>query len=72
MTQKEKLLIRIRRNPRNVSLSDFESLIRGYGYIEDGGKHPKAVIEVYTLPYKRENPVKSCYVVDLLEIIDSL
>lgn len=72
MTQREKLLARIRRNPRNVSLNDYESLIKSYGYIEEGGKHPKAIIEAYTLPYKRENPVKSCYVVELLEIIDSL
>jgi len=59
-------------NPRNISLGEFESLINGYGYIEEGAKLPKAIIESYTLPYKRENPVKSCYVVELLEIIDSL
>jgi len=72
VSQKEKLLARVRRNPRNVSLGEFESLINVYGYIEEGAKHPKAIIESYTLPYKRENPVKSCYVVELLEIIDSL
>jgi hypothetical protein len=72
MSQKEKLLAKIRRSHRNVSLSEFESLIKEYGYIEEGAKHPKAIIEFYTLPYKRENPVKACYVVDLLEIIDSL
>ena len=72
MSQKEKLLARVRRNPRNISLGEFESLINGYGYIEEGAKLPKAIIESYTLPYKRENPVKSCYVVELLEIIDSL
>jgi hypothetical protein len=72
VSQKEKLLARMRRNPKNVSLNDYESLISDYGYIEEGAKHPKAIIGVYTLPYKRENPVKSCYIVDLLEIIDSL
>ena len=72
MSQKEKLLEKIRRNPRNVSLNDFESLITNHGSIEEGAKHPKAVIGVFTMPYKRENPVKSCYVMDLLEIIDSL
>ena len=71
MTRKQKLLDKIRRNVRNVSLSDFEALIHGYGYIEEGGKHPKAIIGAYTMPYKRENPVKSCYVKELLEIIDS-
>jgi len=53
-------------------LGDFEALIKAYGYIEEGSKHPKAIIGVYTVPYKRENPIKSCYVKELLDIIDSL
>lgn len=72
MTGKKKLLERVRRNARNVSLEDFEVLINMYGYIEMGGKHPKAIIGKYTMPYKRENPVKSCYVKELIIIIDSL
>jgi hypothetical protein len=72
MSQKEKLLAKIRKNSRNVSLNDFEVLVNAYGHIEEGSKHPKAIIETYTLTYKRENPIKSCYVKDLLEIIDSL
>ncbi len=72
MARKQKLLGRIRRNPKNVSLHDFETLINDYGRIEEGSKHPKAIIGIYTMPYKRENPVKSCYIKDLLEIIDSV
>ena len=72
MPQKEKLLARIRKNYRNVSLNDYEALINAYGHIEEGSKHPKAIIGANTLPYKREKTVKSCYVRDLLEIIDSL
>jgi hypothetical protein len=72
MSKKIKLVEKVRKNVRNVSLHDFEALIQGYGYIEEGGKHPKAIIDIYTLPYKRENPVKSCYIRELLEIIDSL
>jgi hypothetical protein len=30
----------------------------------------KAIIGNRTLPYKRENPVKSCYVKELLSIIE--
>jgi len=62
----------VRRNPRNVSLVDFEALIAMYGYIEEGSKHPKVIIGVHTLPYRRENPVKSCYVRELLEIIEEM
>ena len=72
MVKKTKLQEKVRKNVRNVSLHNFEALISEYGHIEEGGKHPKAIIDIYTLPYKRENPVKSCYVKELLEIIDSL
>jgi hypothetical protein len=71
MVKKVKLLENVRNNVRNVSLHDFEALINQYGYIEEGDKHSKAIIDVFTMPYKRENPVKSCYVKELLEIIDS-
>jgi hypothetical protein len=70
MTRRKKSLEAIRRNPRNVVLGDFEALIKRYGYIEEGAKHPKAIIGTHTMPYKRESPVKSCYVKELLEIIE--
>ncbi|MDD5486598.1 MAG: hypothetical protein PHW65_03500 [Dehalococcoidales bacterium] len=60
------------RKTRNVSLHEFEALINRYGHIEEGGKHPKAIIRNYTMPYKRENPVKACYIKELYKIIDSL
>ncbi len=72
MAHRRKLLDKIRRKIRNVSLLDFEALMNDYGHIQEGSKHPKAIIGIYTMPYKRENPVKSCYVKDLLEIIDSI
>ncbi len=72
MTKADKREQKIRQNPANVSLEDFESLINRYGYIKDSGNHPKAKIGNFTMPYKRENPVKICYVKELLIIIDSM
>ncbi len=72
MARNQKLLDKIRRNSKNVSLHDFEALINNYGHIEMGSKHLKAIIGMFTMPYKPENPVKACYVKDLLEIIDSI
>ncbi len=72
MSKQKKREEKIRRNVSNVSLEDFEALMNDYGYIEEGGKHPKAIIGQFTMSYKRENPVKSCYVKELLGIIDSL
>jgi hypothetical protein len=72
MATRQKLIEKIQRNPRNVSLEQFESLVNFFGHIDRGGRHPKAVIQGCTLPYKSENPVKSCYVLELLEILDNL
>jgi hypothetical protein len=72
MTKRDKQEQKIRDNPGNVALEDFEALIKQYGVIKTKGNHPKARINNYTLPYVRENPVKTCYVKDLLQIIDSL
>jgi hypothetical protein len=72
MSRKEKRLDKVRGNVRNTALGYFEALIGEYGYIDRGGKHPKAIIGNHTLPYKRESPVKACYVTELISIIDSL
>jgi hypothetical protein len=72
MSKQEKKEAKIRANPANVSLEDFEALINKYGHIKSGHSHPLARIGIYTMPYKRENPVKLCYVKELLEIINSL
>ncbi len=72
MTRKEKLEARIRNNPKNVSLSDFEALVNRHGHIDMGSKHAKARIGNFTLTYKRVNPIPPEYVTDLLDIIDTL
>lgn len=72
MSKKEKVEARVRNNPKNVSLDDFEALVNKYGRIEMGGKHAKARIGNATLTYKRVNPIPPEYVNDLLEIIDTL
>lgn len=72
MPKRDKREERIRNNPNNVSLGDFEALINQYGYIKGGGSHPKARIGTRTMPYKRENPIKPVYVEELLRIIDGM
>jgi len=72
MSKAEKRELKVREDPINVSLEDFEALINQYGYIKGSGSHLKARISNYTMPYKRENPIKVCYVKELLQIIDSL
>ncbi len=74
MTKSEKRLDRMRKNPRNVSLEDFEAAARQYGVIVEGGKHPRVRFPgyPYPLPYVRENPIPKIYVRDLLQIIEEI
>jgi hypothetical protein len=72
VSKRDKSEEKIRNNPTNVSLGDFEALINRYGYIKEGGKHPQAVISMDKMPYRRENPVKAAYVKQLLSFIDRL
>jgi len=72
MSKKEKREQRIRNNPANVSTDEFEALIRRYGHIEEGSKHPKAVIGKDVFSYQRTNPMHRPYVVYLLDAIDML
>ena len=72
MTKADKKEERIRKNLNNVSLEDFESLIKLYGEIIEGGSHPKAHIGNHIYPYKRKNPVSAHYVEQILEIIDEV
>jgi len=71
MSKKEKRAQKIRENRTNVSLTDFEALVNQYGYIKEGTKHPQVVIGRKSLPFKRENPVKTAYVDEVLKMIDT-
>jgi len=70
MSRADKKEQRIRENTANVSLEDFEALIKRYGEVISGGSHPKAYIGNHVFPYKKENPVKAHYVEAILRFID--
>lgn len=72
MPKKDKREEKIRKNPANVSLEDFEWLINRYGYIKEGRSHPKARIGTRTMPYKRGTTIKPVYVKEVLRIIDGI
>lgn len=70
MTKADKREQKIRANTRNVSLDEFEWLVRRCGTIEFGGNHALASIGDIRYPYRRQNPVDFHYVEELLRIID--
>lgn len=72
MSKADKREQRIRNNPDNVSIVEFEALIMRYGKIVESGSHPKAIIGGYVFSYKRKNPMSACYVENILKIIDGL
>ena len=72
MSKADKQERRIRKNTTNVSLEDFEVLIKRYGEIIGGGSHSKAHIGNHVYPYKKENPVKAHYVEAILRFIDEM
>ena len=71
MGRKEKREQKIRGNPTNVSLEEFEGLVHQYGSIREGGKHPQAIIGERFMTFKRTSPIKAAYVKQLLEYIDA-
>jgi dihydroorotate dehydrogenase len=72
MVRRVKREDKIRENPRNVSLKDFEWLINRYGNIKEGSKHAQAIVGKSHMTYKKENPVKTVYIRQLLQMIDEL
>jgi len=70
MVKADKRELKIRQNPKNVSLADFEWLINQYGYIKAGGRHALAVIGGIHYSYPRNSPVHYVYVKALIELID--
>ncbi len=72
MARKDRREQKIRDNPTNVSITEFEALIKQYGEIVEGGSHPKAHINKHYYPYKRHNPVDGHYVRGVLRLIDEM
>ena len=72
MPKKDRREQKIRDNPANVSLTEFEALIKKYGEIVKGGSHPKAHIDKHYYPYRRHNPVDAHYVRGVLRLIDQM
>jgi hypothetical protein len=72
MTKNDRREQKIRKNTSNISITEFEALIRRYGKIIEGGSHPKAHIGEHYYPYKRVNPVNGHYVRGVLRLIDEM
>jgi predicted RNA binding protein YcfA (HicA-like mRNA interferase family) len=78
MTKREKLISRIRNNPKDVSLRDIRVLLEAFGFelIRIRGSHHIFVGmvsgEEITLAIPSRHPVKVVYVKRVIEIIDEV
>lgn len=78
MSKSDKLLQRIRNNPRQVSFEDLDKLLRDLGFERRqprGGSSHYTYFRVgmppLTVPYRRPH-VKETYVKSVLELLDAL
>jgi len=72
VSKRDKLLAKIKNNPKNVDFQVLKKLLEEEGYMGDnrGGSHwvfRKEGNESITIPYKR--PIKIIYVKKVLEIL---
>ena len=72
MSKTDKRELRIRDNINNVSIEEFEALIKRYGRIIKGGSHPKAYVGGHVYAYRRHNPVSAHYVEAIIKFIDEM
>lgn len=79
MSKKEKLYIKIKRNPNNVEFGEIQNLLHIAGFIERKGKgdhfiffHPElnGYKENITIPYNR--PIKVVYIKKALKLLEKL
>lgn len=74
MSKREKLIERMKNNPKDVPFEDIDSLLIYYGFTRQGTKHyfytHPAVSEVVTIP--RHKPIKAVYIERALRVIDEV
>ena len=75
MSKKDKLLLSMKNNPKNIDFQQLKKLLENHGYIalNTGGSHwvfRKANCESITIPLKK--PIKIIYVKKVLKIIGEL
>jgi len=73
VSRKDKLLLSLKNNPKNVNFEDLKKLLEDNGYSAEnsGGSHwvfRKENYESITIPYKR--PIKAIYVKRVLLILE--
>ena len=75
MTKKEKALLRLRQNPKNVRFDDIVTILLGLGFKkrQDGTSHARFTLGKYIIDVpRRKQFVKEVYVKLLLRLLDKI
>ncbi len=78
MTKREKRLLRIRQNPKNVQFDELHTIIEEYGFVlkRSSGSHHSFQVKVgdedilLVIPYAR--PIGTAYVREAIKLIDEI
>ena len=78
MTKREKRLLKIRQNPKNVSFEDLRTILEDYGFVlkRSTGSHHSFQANVgdteilIVIPYAR--PIGTAYVKEAVKLIDEI
>jgi len=75
MSKKEKALLRLRQNPKNIRFDDIVTILLGLGFKkqQDSSSHARFTLGKYIIDVPRRKPfVKEVYVKLLLRILDEI
>ena len=76
MSKQDKLLDKIRNNPKDIKFETVQKILLGYGFKETsprgGSSHYTYHRGIYRVTVPKENPVNSVYIKQAIKIIDRL
>lgn len=76
MSKREKLLKKLRNNPKNIKFETIQKLLLSFGFKErqpkGGSSHYTYTLDSIIITVPKHKPVNSIYVKKVIKIIDSL
>ncbi|QGP92569.1 hypothetical protein MGLY_19550 [Neomoorella glycerini] len=76
MTKREKILEKIKQNPRNVSFNDLDRILRQHGFkcrqLGSGSSHYTYLKDDIRITLPKQNPMRPVYVKITLKAIEEI
>jgi hypothetical protein len=76
MSKQDKLLAKIRNNPKNIKFETIQKILLNYGFTETkpggGSSHYTYHKGIYRITVPKDKPVNQIYIKQMIKIIDKL